>query len=165
MSYPYTYIDSPFVSQHYKMFCDLGYPQLDINEWPDGEWAILQMWNAPLVPQLTKFNYVLTGLRNIEKSQSFIEKYVELVDITRRAFWELQEDQTLEAEKAAADKEMYFENSALKKLEIIKRTPVLMDRVQKFGMNALGFESMWRHLEPWEKRRMGYVNRQFFAPR
>jgi hypothetical protein len=146
------------------MFCDLGYPQLDIAEWDDGEWAILQMWNAPLIPSMTKFNYVLTGLKNVEKSPSFVRQYVEIIDITRRAFWELQDEKSEAAEKEMEKKEQYMEDSTNRKLEIIKRTPVLMDRIQKFGMNAIGFESMWKHLEPWEKRRMGNVGRQFFAP-
>ena len=162
--YPYLYVDSPMVSRHYKMFCDIGYPHLDINEWPDGEWAILQYWNAPLIPTMTRWNYVLTGLRNVEKSESFVKDYVEIIDTTRRAFWELQDEKSAKTEQEAEAKEQYFEDSAARKLEILKRSPALMERVAKFGMNAIGFESMWRHLEPWEKRRMGYVGRKFQSP-
>jgi hypothetical protein len=161
--YPYLYVDSPFVSKWYPWFCELGYPQLDIAAWDDGEWAILQMANAPLMPAMTKFNYILTGLRNIEKSRSFVKEYVELLDLTKSAYWALEEEKSQQAEEEADKKEKHMEESTNRKLEVIKRCPTLMERVHKFGLNQIGFESIWRNLTPEQKRRMGNVNRQLFA--
>jgi hypothetical protein len=162
--YPYLYVDSPFVSRHYKMFCDLGYPQLDIFEWNDGEWAIGQYWNAPLVPSMTKFNYILTGLRNVEKSTSFVREYVDILDVTRHAYWHIEEEKSIAAEEQQDKKEKYIEDSAERKMQILRRSPHLMERIMKFGLKEMGFDRMFHTLEPWEKRRLGYADRQFFTP-
>lgn len=161
--YPFLYVDSPMVSRHYIIFCELGYPQLDINEWDDGEWAILQYWNAPLIPTMTKFNHVLTGLKNIEKSRSFIKEYIEIIDTTRHAFWHIEEEKTKAVEDETERKEQYIEQTAERKMEILRRCPTLMERIHKFGLKEIGFDSLWNHIEPWEKRRMGYANRQLFT--
>lgn len=154
MAYPYLYLDSSFVSPYYKMCCDLGYPQLDINKHKDGSWSILQMWNAPLMPSYTKFNHVLTDIRHQEINESFLKRYIEIIDITRRAFWEIEEEKSAKAIGSAEKYEEYKQRSATQKAEIVKRCPTLMERIHRFGLKELEFENLWKALEPWERRRM-----------
>lgn len=156
MSDKYLYCDSSFTSKYYEWFCELGYPQLDINK-PDcwlGEWAILQMHNAPVMPSRVEFNYVLTGLKYIEPTFSFCKKYVELIDTAKKAFWEREERITEESEKNQELKEKYAEETAEQKLKVIKGNELLMERVAKFGLNQLGLDQILKNLTPYERRRL-----------
>jgi hypothetical protein len=163
-TYPFLYVDSNYVSEYYPWFCELGYPMLDMGQDPDGEWWIVEMTNAPLIPSMTCCQAVLTGLRNVEKSKSFLEKYLRLIDPWHGAFWDREDGKTAEAEKRVEDKEKHFEASNAAKLEAIKRNPELVERFVKYGPKALDFGNLWNNLTPYQKRRMGNVNRQFFAP-
>jgi hypothetical protein len=102
----YEYLDSSFVGPHYKMMCDLGYPQLDIKQWDDGEWAILEMLNAPLVPSLTRFTYVLKKIRHTEIREGTVKRLVRSIDPAFPEFWvrEAEKSISMEMEKDAAER-------------------------------------------------------------
>ena len=83
----YTHVESSFVSKYYPVFCKLGYPMLDVVFFEDGEWAVIEMLNSPVVPSLTKWNYVLKGMRNVEFSESLVRKLVKQLDPHEPEFW------------------------------------------------------------------------------
>jgi len=162
--YPFLYVDSSYVSEYYHWFCELGYPQLDMGQAVDGEWWVVEMQNAPLIPSMTWSKPILKGLRNIEKSKAFLEKYLRLIDPTANAFWDREEKASADAEKRQDDKDKRLEQSTAAKLEAIKGNPELVERFVKYGPRALDMGEMFKHLTPYQKRRMGNVNRQFFTP-
>ena len=128
---------SYFFTGYNTWFRELGYPLLDINRWPDGEWAILQAERTPVVPCLTRWNYVLTGLRNIEISKVFVEKYTEMLDLTKKAFWDKEDSKTKEME---LEKERVEQNAQLRvdaAHKAITQNPDLMNRIAKFGIGQM----------------------------
>ncbi len=141
-------------SEYYKWFVELGYPRLDIVSWDDGEWAIRQFQSLPVVPSMTKWNYILTGLRNVDKSRSFVEKYVELIDTTKKAFWEREDAMTEAAEKRIIDKDKFQKESIERKFEACRNNPELMERCAKFGMGQMSLYQIFKNLTPYERRRL-----------
>jgi hypothetical protein len=86
--------DSYMVSDYHRLFVEMGYPELDILKYPDGEWHIIQYYSRPIIPCLTKWQVVLGPMRNVDISRGFLEKYIRQCDITKRAFWDREERKT-----------------------------------------------------------------------
>jgi len=137
MTYPYTYLDSPFVGPYYKMLCDLNYPQLDITVLEDGEWYIYEMLNAPVVPSLTKWQPVYKGFRNIEINSGIVAKLVRQIDPQYPEFWarEIIKSESLLKEKVerANFEEEWVERMVPKFL----KNEALMNRVARYGVREL----------------------------
>lgn len=125
-----SYIQSPW----HVWFRELGYPLLDIQLFHDGEWEICQYLRSPVIPSLTPVQSVLSGLRNIEISKGFVEKYVESLDVTKRAFWEREEAKSAQVEKDAVAKEVHAEEFATAATAAIVQNPDLMDRIARKGL-------------------------------
>jgi hypothetical protein len=138
----YAYMNSAMVSKYYPMFCLMGYPQLDIIRYEDGEWSIIEYENAPLVPALTKWKHVLTGLRNIEITEGFVRKYVRQIDPQFQAFWDRERERT---EKMEAEKE-YLETQVEEKVDAVvkqlSKNDDLKERIAKNGPGELALEKL-----------------------
>lgn len=124
----------------------MGYPFLDIVQYEDGEWSIIEYQNAPVVPHLTQFKHVLQGMRNIEITRSFVEKYVKQIDPQRGEFWARERAKTAQvlAEREAADKH---------KLELVDKAHKtvtanthLMDRIARNGTKEIGLKEIAKNI-------------------
>lgn len=131
------YADSSFVGPHYPMFVKLGYNQLDIEVFDDGEWAVREMLSAPVVPSLTTWKYILKGLRNIEINSGTVGKLIHQIDPQYPEFWarEALKTKGILGEK---NSRIEFENDWAEKMAPkILRNPGLMERISRFGMREL----------------------------
>lgn len=137
---------SYFCSPYYVWFQDLGYPRLDLLQYEDGEWAIVQMLNSPVVPAETQWRAVLSGMRNIEISHSFIRKYVEEIDIQRRAFWDREEAKSELADKEEAALDAHREDMVERAHKAITQNPDLMDRIAKNGIQEMDIRKIHSHI-------------------
>jgi len=133
----YTYMDSPFTGPYYQWFCDLGYPQCDLHVFESGEWAILEMINAPVVPSLTQWRWIAKGFRNIEPNQSRVKRILEQIDPRKRWIWELEEKRSQELEAQQNAREERAEELATEWTDSVVRNPDLMERIAKNGAEEL----------------------------
>lgn len=144
---------SSFCSRYYPWFVDLGYPRLDVIEFADGEWGIIQMESMPIVPSLTKWRMVLQGIRHVEVSYGFIKKYIEQIDIQRKAFWDREEAKS----RAAHEEAEKAENAAIERAEkaygAIRQNPALMERIARNGMQEMDLRRIARHVPKSELKR------------
>lgn len=144
-----SYMHSPY----HHIFVELGFPQLDIKRFPSGEWAIREFIRSPVVPSLTPWKYVLTGLRNIEITKGFIEKYLWQIDPRNKAFWEKEEADRLRAEKERD----YYENERAERImqlgKQLSKNEDLMEQANRIGPAAFDLENIGRKIykeRPWK---------------
>lgn len=133
---------SSFFSGYNNWFRQLGHPLLDIIRYDDGEWSIIQCQTSPIIPCLTKWNHILTGLRNIEISTGFVEKYVQIIDLAKDEFWDNENAKTQRME----DEKDLMEENALDKVDrahkAIINNPDLMNRIGKFGLGQMDLHNI-----------------------
>lgn len=146
-----TYISS-MQSPYHPWFIELGYPDLDIKEFRSGEWAIIQYLSSPVIPSLTKWKYVLSGMRNILITRGFIERYVEQLDTSKKAIWEREEQATRDAEEAHRKREEHANETADEMTKAFMKNDALMERFARQGASALRPESIMQHINPLEAR-------------
>ncbi len=149
---------STMVSDYYCWFKDMGYPELDIVRYPDGEWAIIQYYNTPIIPSMTKWNFVLKGIRNTELNYGFVKTYAEKLDIEKRTIWE---------EQAKCERKMYEESEYEERraqdradhfVKGVRGCDDLMQRVAKNGLKELDPRRMLNNI-PRYKLGKGYKER------
>lgn len=143
----------PFLSKWYPMFCEMGFPQLDIRQFEDGEWAIREFYRSPVVPSLTPWKYVLTGLRNVDISESFIRKYLWQIDPRTRAFWEREESERRKAEDERTSIENVKVDRIMRLGKQLAKNEDLMERARRIGPAALDLENIGRQIhkdQPWK---------------
>lgn len=142
----FAHVDCAMVSKWYPMLCDLGYPQLDVVRYEDGEWAIIEYDNAPLMPSLTKFRHVLTGLRHVEITEGFLRNYIRQIDPRNRQFWdrERQATERMESEKLA--QENHAHDLAETAMKVLSRNEDLKERIAKNGIQELSLEKIARNI-------------------
>jgi hypothetical protein len=131
-------------SEYHIWFQELGYPQLDITRYEDGEWCIIQYLHTPLIPSECKYRTVLSGLRNIEISYSFIERYLDEINPQSARFW-----RNVEADEKRIDGEFERDernaiDRASRAQKHIIQNPDLMNRIAKFGL---------KEMDPWNIRK------------
>ena len=124
---------SYFLSPYHCWFRDLGYPQLDLNFYDDGEWEIIEMLNSPVIPSQTKWHRVLANIRNVIPTYGFCKRYVELLDITKQAVWDREDAKTAEVENEWQRNENHAIDLATRAKEAITRNDDLMQRIVKTG--------------------------------
>jgi hypothetical protein len=131
----------------------MGYPQLDVKQWADGEWAIREFIRSPVIPSLTPWKYVLTGMRNIEITRGFIEKYLWQIDPRNKGFWEKDESEREREEK----ERQYFENEKAERImqlgKQLSKNEDLMEEAYKKGPAAFDLENIGRKIyreRPWK---------------
>lgn len=139
-------------SKYHVWFREMGYPLLDVLEYDDGEWSIIQYFRTPVVPALTQFQHVLRGIRNTEISPGFIKKYVEQLDPMRSSFWDRENAKTREVYDEAARVEQHAEETAEQLTKNFMANPDLMARVAKNGFGELSPTKIMRHINPLEAR-------------
>jgi hypothetical protein len=137
---------STMCSPWYVWFVELGYPLLDIRQYDDGEWAIIQYHSKPYIPSMTRWSFVLTDLRNVEISKAFVEKYVGLLDITRRAFWDAEDAKTAEVEREHKALQRHQKDVTERAYKAVVKNPDLMNRIAKFGMAELDLRKIFANI-------------------
>lgn len=137
---------SYFQSPWHIWFQELGYPQLDVNKFEDGEWSIIEYYKVPLVPSMTPWCTVLSGMRNIEISVGFIEKYVLDLDSTKKAVWDREEKKTQRILKEAEAREQHAERMSDAATLAITRNPALMERIAKNGLQEMDLTKIVQHI-------------------
>ncbi len=133
-------------SKYHKWFVELGYPQLDIVEYEDGEWSIIEYLRSPVIPAQTQWNCILSGMRNIIPSYSFCEKYVQMLDTQKRYYWDMEELKSKKAEMSAEDVEKHGEELAERAHFVATHNPFLMERIAKNGMQELDLRNIAKHI-------------------
>lgn len=132
---------SYFQSKYHGWFQDLGYPELDIMTKENGEWWIIQYYNSPVIPCLTKWQTVLGPMRNVEISYGFCHKYTQKLDITKRAFWDAEEAKSREVEEEWEAREKHNEDLVERAHEAFVRNPDFMERFAKNGVKEMDLSS------------------------
>lgn len=142
---------SSFNSKYYPWFVEMGYPQLDLrfvreNGQETGEWAIIEMHNSPVIPDLTKWQDVFTGFRNVEISRSRLKKLVESIDTKKKEIWDREEQKTksIEAEQERWDK--WKQESSARKADAFLKNPDWVERFMKNGAAELHPYSVYRNI-------------------
>ena len=131
------YRDSSMVSDRYPVFVELGYPQLDVETFEDGSWAILEYINAPLIPSLTSWKWVYKGFHNIEFSSALAAKLIRQIDPQYPEYWaqELLKSTKLLTEKN--ERARFEEDWTERMVPQMMANPALMERVARYGMREL----------------------------
>lgn len=143
-------------SEYYKWCCELGYPELDVLRYEDGSWYLIQYYNAPVVPALTKWQVVLGPMKHIEITKAFIARQAEALDITKKSFWEREEEKTRQVEEEHAYVERHKEDSVARAHQAITRNPALMDRIARNGIHEMDIPSISRHVPVGETFKKAY---------
>lgn len=130
----------------YAWCVELGYPNLDVQQWPDGEWALIEFYNAPIIPGNTRWNFVLQDLRNIEITPGFLAAYTRKLDLQRQQAWA-----DLEAKEKAQDEEKakldaHAEDTAERAKNVILNTPSLVERIAENGLKEMDLEKIIKHI-------------------
>lgn len=130
----------------YSWCVELGYPNLDVQQWPDGEWAIIEFYNAPINPGLTRWNYMLQGMKNIEISGGFLERYTAQLDLRKQQAWDALDAKEKEQDEEKARLDRHAEDSAERAKNIIMQNPDLVERIAKNGLQEIGLQKIARHI-------------------
>ena len=143
--YLHSYVSS-MVSPYYVWFQNLGYPELDVLEYPDGAWFIIQFYNSPVVPSLTRWQAVLGPMHNVPKTYDFMHKYANTLDLTKRVFWdhELKKSQMVEEEWEKV--EQHREDMVERASRAFLCNPHVMDRIAKNGLEEMDISRIARHV-------------------
>jgi hypothetical protein len=131
---------------YYAWCVEMGYPNIDIQQWADGEWAIIEFYNSSPLPSQTRWNFVLQDLRNIEISRGFVTRYVHQLDLHRKEAWDALDakERKQTEEKAALD--AHAEDTAERAKNIIMQTPTLVERIAKKGLKQMDLDKIAEHI-------------------
>jgi hypothetical protein len=143
---------SSMVSPYNVWFREMGHPLLDILQYEDGEWCIIQYLRSPVVPSLTQFTYVLRGIRNTSITPGFVQRFVDQLDPFKRAFWDREEAKTKDVYDEGARVEREAEDTAERLTKSFMANPDLVARVAKNGFGELNPMKIMRHVNPIEAR-------------
>lgn len=137
---------SYMVSGYNTWFSEMGYPELDILTFEDGEWSIIQYHRQPIVPTLTPWSHVLTKMRHIEPSWDICRKWAEQLDLEKRHVWEEQEKLEARARQELAAEERHAKDFTDRAYTAIRSNPDLMNRIAKNGLGEMGLRQMARRI-------------------
>jgi hypothetical protein len=124
----------------------MGYPELDIVQYRDGEWAIIQYMRSPVVPCLTPWQVVLSKMRHVEKTYSVMHKYASQLDIEKRSVWANQERIEKKAKDDLAREERHANDIADRQFKVIKGNSALMERIAKNGLGEMGLRQLAKRI-------------------
>jgi hypothetical protein len=133
-------------SEYNPIFCELGYPELDILRDESGEWHIIQYLNGTAIPSLTRWQPVLTRIKGVIITKSILEKFCKELDITRKEFWAREEAKSKLAEDEFDAKERHAAEYVDKAHEAITRNPDLMERIAKNGIKEMNLDQLQKHV-------------------
>lgn len=115
----------------------MGYRNLDIHKEQSGEWFIIQTLDGGLVPCETRWQPVLGPMKNVEISFSFCQKYINDLDIRKKAFWAREEAKTKavmdETEKTHKRGKEFAERATV----AVMKNPDLVQRIAKNGLKEM----------------------------
>ncbi len=143
--YAHSYISS-MVSPYHVWFCHMGYPELDVLGYPDGAWFIIQYYNSPVVPSLTKWQAVLGPLNHVEKTYDFMHKYAHTLDLTKRVFWDREEKKSQMSEDEWERVELHREEMVERASRAFLQNPHVMDRIARNGIAEMDLSRIARHV-------------------
>lgn len=145
-------------SDHYVWFWDMGYKELDLRRYEDGEYAIIQYLNTPIIPSLTRWNFVLKGIRNTEITYDFCKKYAEQLDLEKHTVWEEDAKAMRRHREQTEFEERRANDMADQWLKGIVNNPDLMERIAKNGFKELDPRRMMNQIPRYRLGR-GYRER------
>ena len=131
-------------------FQDLGFPQLDLTRFEDGEWAIIQYMHTPLIPAECHYKTVLAGMRNIEISYSFIERYLDEMNPMSTRFWENIEKHERAQDAEYDTLERNAEDRAHRASRFVIQNPGLMERIAKHGLKEMDLSNIYKHIPSYQ---------------
>lgn len=127
-------------------FQQMGYPQLDITRYEDGEWCVIEYQHTPLIPAECKYKVVLSGLRNIEISYSFLERYLDEMNPMSTRFWENLERHERFQDAEYNTLEANAEDRAQRASRFVIQNPDLMERIAKNGIKEMGLLNIGKRI-------------------
>ena len=133
-------------SKYHDWFREMGYDRLDILQYPDGEWAIIEFETLPVIPCITKWKTVLSRLRHIEISRSFVEKYVSKIDNRRKEFWDIERARTRAVFAESEAKDRAARERAEQAFQAMRRNPDLMERIARNGLTEMNLDKIVKHI-------------------
>lgn len=144
----------PLFSEYHKWFVEMGYPELDIVEYDDGSWDIIQFLGSTVIPSEARWQVVLGNIKNRIPTFGFCKHWVDRLDMQKKAFWDLED---LNQKKHLMDQERldkHVEDLAERMSFIVTHTPTLMERIAKNGIGEMLLHKMARHVPTNELRSM-----------
>lgn len=138
--------DSYFLSKYYPWFVELGYPQLDIVEYEDGEWSIIEMMNYPVIPSLCQWKHIFSGFRNRPPTKSFVKRLIDMIDLQKREAWDRYEQATREAEEKHERTEKARETLASGIAQAVSKNEDLTARVLQNGFDEIQLKTLIKRI-------------------
>lgn len=145
---PGFYRDYPsrMCSDYYCWFKDQGYPELDLRIYPDGEMCIIQYLHTPLMPSLTRWQAVLTQIRNVLISPTWVKYHADRLNLHKQHVWdEVTKSEEKHLLELAAD-ERRGNDRAEQFYKGVVNNPDLMDRIARNGLRELNPMRMLNHI-------------------
>lgn len=142
-----SYMQSPW----HIWFQEMGYPELDIIRYEDGQWAIIQYHSSPVMPCLTKWQVVLGYMKNVEISYSFCEKYIKQIDMRLKAFWLREREESNIAINEHAALEKHAGEMSEHAYRAIRGNPDMMNRIARNGIQEMDLALLSKHVSRHEK--------------
>ncbi len=133
-------------SKFHPWFVEMGYDRLDIIQYPDGEWGIIEFEKIPVMPCLTKWKVVLSKLRHIEITRGFVEKYLSKIDNRRKEFWDIERARTHAVFAEQDAKERAGRDRAERAFVAMRNNPSLMNRIASNGLSEMNLEKIVKHI-------------------
>lgn len=133
-------------SKYHSLFSEMGFPQLDVIEYEDGEWAIIEYLSSTVIPSLCKWNVILSGLRHMEISRGFIENYLRAQINERDCYRELDEIRKARDVLSKEEVDERADRVATMATALVKRTPSVYERIAKNGLSALNLQNIAQHI-------------------
>lgn len=137
---------STMVSRWHRCFVAMGYPELDLVEYPDGEKAIIQYFNAPIVPSMTKWGFVLTGIRNRNVDYYWLKEQADLLNLHGKKVWSDQDATEKEAIRQQLEEDRRAEDFATRMLDLVNRNDAWKQRIHKNGLKELNPLRLLNHV-------------------
>ena len=137
---------SSMLSKYHWMFIEAGYPECDAVLHKDGSWSIRQFHQRPIIPSMTKWNWVLTDIRHREISPTFIKTYLDRLDPSKPHYFEDEMKKSQEAIEEAEKAEQHKEEIAEKATKAITRNEELCERIAKNGIGEIDLDKIAKHI-------------------
>jgi hypothetical protein len=144
---------SYFFSPYHRWFEEWGYPQLDIVLQDSGAWGIIQTFNTPVIPSLTKWNWVVLPMKNREINPWIAKKYVENLDLERQYAWDEVERREKEWQTQLFREQLHLDDMRLRMFNAIKGNPDLMNRIAKNGLGEARLSRISRQIPNFRFRK------------
>lgn len=128
---------STMVSRWHRCFVAMGYPELDLVEYPDGEKAIIQYFNRPIVPSLTRWGFVLTKIRNQDVNYYWLKEKADDLNLEKKRVWAEQDAVEKEALRQQLEEDRRSEDFATRMLDTVNRNDAWKERIYKNGLKEL----------------------------